>query len=210
MDHHTRVVRRPWRARPPTARCAVAATFVAAVILLAAACGSSGSPSSTGSGGSSSSGGSTNSPSSAVAFSGCMRSHGLTNFPDPGSDGTIPKESAQQLGVSSSQFDAAQRACQPSLPATGGSFDQQVQQCYLGGNCPPALVLHMLTVGRTFARCMRSHAVPNFPDPTLDSQGRPFFNVSAHDITLSEWHSSRMRAKADECSRVAGGGLATG
>jgi hypothetical protein len=140
-----------------------------------------------------------------------MRSHGVPKYPDPDSSGQLPKTSAQRLGVSSSQLHAAQRACQPLLPATGGSFDQQVRQCYLAGNCPPVLVQQMLTVGRKFAQCMRSHGVSNWPDPTLDSQGRPFFNLSGHGITRSEGHSSQMRkAKADECNRVAGGGLATG
>jgi hypothetical protein len=186
------------------------AAFIAivSVALLVAAC--SGSGSAAGSGGSNA-GESTTSP-SAVAYSACMRSHGVPNFPDPDSNGQLPKETAQQLGVSPSQFNAAQRACQHLLPNTGstGSFDQQEQQCYTAGNCPPALVQQMLTVGRKFARCMRNHGVSNWPDPTLDSQGRPFFNLSGHGITRSEWHSSQMRAKAQECGRVAGGGLATG
>jgi len=208
MNDRTRVTRRPRRTWPPRARTAAAIIATAALVLLAAAC-SGGSPAFTGSGGSPSAGGSTSSP-SAVGFSGCMRSHGVPNYPDPDSNGTLPKTSAQQLGVSSSQFNAAQRACQNLLPATSGSFGQQVRQCYLAGNCPPALVQQMLTVGRKFARCMRNHGVSNWPDPTLDSQGRPFFNLSGQGITHSESHSAQMGAKAQECGRVAGGGLATG
>jgi hypothetical protein len=207
MNHYIRVVRRLRRAWPPTERTAAAIIVAAVLVLLAAAC--SGSPSSAGLGGSSNAGGSTNSP-SAVGYSHCMRSHGVLSYPDPNSSGTLPKVSAQRLGVSTSQLQAAQSACQQLLPNTGGSFDQQVRQCYLAGNCPQALVQQMLTVGRKFARCMRSHGVSNWPDPTLDSQGRPFFNPSGHGITRSEWHSSQMRAKAEECNRVAGGGLATG
>jgi hypothetical protein len=205
----TSVIRRLRRAWPPTARTAAAVIAMAVLALLAGACSGGGPSSATGSGGSSNAAGSSSST-SAVAYSRCMRSHGVPKFPDPDSSGQLPKGDAQQFGVSSSQLQAAQRACQPLLPATGGSFDQQVQQCYLGGNCPPALVQQMLTVGRKFARCMRSHGVSNWPDPTLDSQGRPFFNPSGHGITRSEWHSSQMRAKAEECNRVAGGGLATG
>ncbi len=141
------------------------AAFIAivSVVLLAAAC--SGSGSAAGSGGSNA-GESTTSP-SAVAYSACMRSHGVPNYPDPDSNGQLPKETAQQLGVSPAQFNAAQRACQHLLPNTGstgstGSFDQQEQQCYTAGNCPPALVQQMLTVGRKFARCMRSHGVSNY------------------------------------------------
>jgi hypothetical protein len=205
MNDGTRVMRPRRRAWPPTMRTAAAAIAAAVLALLAAAC-SSGSPSS---GGSSNAGGSSSSP-SAVDFSHCMRTHGVPNYPDPDSSGQLPKISAQQLGVSSSAFNAAQQACQHLLPNTGGSFDQQARQCYLAGNCPQALVQQMLSVGRKFAQCMRSHGVPNWPDPTLDSQGRPFFNLSGNGFTHSEWHSDPMRAKAEECSRVAGGALVTG
>ena len=43
-----------------------------------------------------------------VAFSRCMRSNGVTNYPDPDSSGVIPKESSQQLGVTISKFQSAQ------------------------------------------------------------------------------------------------------
>lgn len=144
-----------------------------------------------------------------VAYSRCMRSHGVPNYPDPGSGGQLPKTDAERLGVSSSQFQAAQQACQSQLPATDGSLDQQERQCYLAGTCPPALVQQMLTVGRKFATCMRSHGVPNWPDPTLDAQGRPFFEISRAGITYEQWHSDSMRAKAEACGNEAGGGLAT-
>jgi len=68
MHHSTRVVR---RARACTVRTAAAIIAAAILALLAAAC--SGNPSSAGSGGSP----------SAVAYSACMRSHGVPNFPDP-------------------------------------------------------------------------------------------------------------------------------
>ena len=74
MNDSIRVMRRPRRAWPSASRTA------AALALLAAAC--SGSPSSTGPGSSSDAGGSANSP-SAIAYSQCMRSHGVPNFPDP-------------------------------------------------------------------------------------------------------------------------------
>jgi hypothetical protein len=50
-----------------------------------------------------------------------MRGHGVLNFPDPNRAGAIPKVSLQQLGVSTSQFQTAQRACQKSLPNGGQS-----------------------------------------------------------------------------------------
>jgi hypothetical protein len=134
-----------------------------------------------------------------------MRSHGVPKFPDPPSSGEVPKTSAQLLGVSSSQFQAAQRACQHQLPNTGGSLAQQAQQCVLGGDCPPALVQRMLTSGRRFAVCMRSHGVPNWPDPTIDTgayRGVPFFDLSKEGI---DDHSPQISHKMAECGRLTGG-----
>ena len=201
MNHGTRVKRRLRRAWPPTARTAAAIIATAALALLAAAC--SGSTPSAGPGGSPNAGGSATST-SAVAYSHCMRSHGVPNFPNPTSSGQVPKASAQQFGVSSSQLQATQRACQHLLPVTGGSFQQQAQQCVTTGDCPRALVQQMLSAGLRFARCMRSHGVPNWPDPTIDSQGRPFFNLSGHGFTHSEWHSPQITSKTQECVRLRG------
>jgi hypothetical protein len=95
-------------------------------------------------------------------------------IPDPDSRGQLPKTSPQLLGVSSSQYE---RACQNLLTNTGGSFEQQAQQCEDDGVCPQALVQQMLTAQRKFARCMRSHGLPNFPAPVVDSRGRPAISV---------------------------------
>jgi hypothetical protein len=147
MNDSTRVRRPPWPAWQTTGRAAAAIIATAAVVLLAAACG--GSPSSTGSGGSSNSGGSTNSHQ--VAFSRCMRSNGVINYPDPTSSGVIPKESSQQLGVTSSKFQSAQNTCRHLLPN--------------GGNGPnQAEVQYVRALGLKFAQCMRSHGVA-LPDP---------------------------------------------
>src|SRR5262249_11202302 len=119
---------------------------------------------------------------SAVTYSACMRSHGVPNFPDPGSDGLVPKADAHQLGVSSSQLQTAQQTCQPLYPDNGpatnggsrfGQFDASFRQCEETGNCPQALVQQAMTQLRTFAQCMRTHGLPAFPDPTIESQGRP-------------------------------------
>ena len=156
MNDSTRVRRRPRRAGPATARTAAAIIATAALALLAAAC-SSGSPSSAGSGGSPNAGETANSRSTnsqALAFGHCMRSQGVPNYPDPNSSRSTgcPKSAAQQLGVSSSQFQAAQRACQHLLPN--------------GGQAPQSASQQLLSDGLKFARCMRSHGVPNWPDPT--------------------------------------------
>src|SRR6202021_1003946 len=134
-----RVMRRPRRAWPSAARTATAIIATASLALLTAAC--SGSPSSTGSAGSANAGGSANTGGSAnaggsansqlVAYSQCMRTNGVPNFPDP-AGGAPPKVTAQGFGISSSQLQVAQRTCQHLLPATGGSLTaSSIRQCYL-------------------------------------------------------------------------------
>jgi hypothetical protein len=138
-----RAERRP---RSATARTAAALIATAGLILLAAACG--GSPSATNSG--------ATMKSHQVAFSRCMRSSGVTNYPDPNSSGVTPKESSQELGVSSSKFQSAQSSCQHLLPNGGNGPDQaEIQQ--------------VKAKGLRFAQCMRTHGVA-LPDPGSDGQ----------------------------------------
>jgi hypothetical protein len=192
----------PQERRPP--RHGLPATVIVAAAVLAmlpAAC--NGSPSSGGSGGSSSPAGSTSSP-SAVGYSHCMRSHGVVNFPDPDSSGQLPKADPQQLEVSQSQLKTAQRACQYLLPNTAGSFRQQTQQCFLAGDCPPALVQQIVTVQRRYAQCMRSHGFPNWPDPTIGSEGRPYFDVSKAGISEADTRSAQWTSSDRQCERLVG------
>jgi hypothetical protein len=171
----------------------------ASLALLVAACG--GSASATGSGGASNAGRSSSSP-SAVGYSHCMRSHGVPNFPDPDSSGQLPKGDAQRFGVSSSQLQAARQACQQLLPNNGGAINaDSIQQCMMADDCPQALVQQVVDEERNFARCMRSHGVPNWPDPTIDSEGRPVFAISISKDGFDPY-SPQIWAKGNECSRL--------
>jgi hypothetical protein len=156
--------------------------------------------------------GSTTSPSSsssstpqgeALAYSRCMRSTGVANFPGPASGGVLPKTSLQQLGVSSSQFEAAQSACHHLLP-TGASPQQEIN-CLMQGNCGAALVQQMLTAERRYALCMRSHGVLKWPDPTINPQGMPVFNTTEAGISRQFLHSSLFMSPNLECQRAVGG-----
>jgi hypothetical protein len=199
MDNTIRAGRRPWRPGSPAARTAAAVIATAFVALLVAAC--AGSSSSTGFGGSSNAEAPTSSP-SAIAYSSCMRSHGVRNFPDPESSGQLPKASAQQLGVSSSQLQAARQVCQRTLPNNGGAINAgSIDQCMMADDCPQALVQQVLTEERNFARCMRSSGVPNWPDPTIDSQGRPVFAISISKDGFDPY-SRQIWAKGNDCSRL--------
>jgi len=133
-----------------------------------------------------------------------MRSQGVPNYPDPDSSGQLPKTDAQLLGVSTSQYQAARQACRHLLP-TGGSLQQQKDQCMQNSDCPPALVQQMMTADRKLARCMRSHGVPNFPDPTNGGSGGPFFNITKAGISDAASHTPQFEAKLTECGRLVGG-----
>jgi hypothetical protein len=164
--------------------------------LLAAACGSAprshvaelGSTT-TQSRGSSSAAGSTNSHSpisQPLAFSHCMRFHGVTNFPDPSSSDVWPK-SQVELAAGNPQFQAATEACGHLLPDGGP-----------GVSPSPAAVQLIRTDMLEFARCMRSDGVPNWPDLTLD-RGRPIFDPEAVGIDPS---SPQISTKMHQCERV--------
>ena len=122
-----------------------------------------------------SSGGSIATSLSPLLFAQCMRSHGVDNFPDPAGNGKFP--TSEQLGVSNSQLAAAEVACVHLLPV--GTNDQY----------PAAQRTQILSSMLRFSGCMRSNGVPNWPDPTVDSEGRPYFPVSSvpgleHDYRL--------------------------
>lgn len=186
-------------------RRAAAIIGTSVLALLSAACSATSSVAA-GSGSSSSAGGSASSP-SAVAYSTCMRSHGVPNFPDPGSSGRVPKADPQALGVSSSQLQAAQRACQHLYPANGGLLGASLRQCEETGSCPQAMVQQVVSDMRKFSRCMRSNGVRNWPDPSVDSEGRPGFNLVP--IHGTDWNSPNVQNTIYECEHLmpAGGGV---
>jgi hypothetical protein len=177
------------------------AALLAAPVLLAA-CGGPSSPATAAAG----------SPSniasaSAVAYSACMRSQGVSHYPDPEPDGNLPKGNAQAFGVSDSRYRAAERACQYLLPSSNTTFAASLTQCLETGDCPPAVVHRALTEGRQFAQCMRSSGVPNWPDPTIDSMGRPSFQVTAAGISIASTRSSQMLSEIGHCETQTGAPL---
>ena len=199
MNDSIRVMRRRRRAWPRAARTAAAIIATVGLALLAACSGSS----STGSDGSPNAGGPANSPSTnsqkALAFSRCVRSRGVPNYPDPNSSGGIAKETAQQLGVSSSQLQAALNACQHLLPNTGNIDDN------------PAALNQWWSQMLQFGQCMHSHGVPNWPDPSPYPQDpvRPTFNLHAAGIGFHQGaqpgnivNSPQIEAKVQHCDSV--------
>jgi len=196
------------RLRRTTIPAAVVA--VASLSLLAAGCGGGGSPRvasvaspTTNAQGSSSS---NSSPAAAqgnkaVAYSHCMRSNGVPNYPDPHSNGNLPKGNAQTFGVSTSRYQTAEQACGDLLPSSGSA---SLTQCLMTGDCSRFVVQPALEEGRKFAQCMRSHGVPNWPDPAVDTLGRPSFPVTKAGISIDATRSPQMLAKIGVCQRQPG------
>jgi hypothetical protein len=132
--------------------------------------------------------------SQAVAYSACMRAHGVPNFPDP-KVSTNSNEVKVAIGVNPSitgnpQFKSAQQACSKLLPGGGpGSgpnhqISPQEQSQYLKA-----------------AACIRSHGIPNFPDPTFSGGG-----VHIEHQGLNE-SSPAFKAAVQACESLIPGGL---
>ena len=112
-----------------------------------------------------------------------------------------------QLGVSPALYQVAEQTCRPLLP-TGGSLQQQTQGCVLFGDCPPALVQQLLTIERQWAQCLRSHGVPNWPDPTISAKGgRPVFDLTGAGIDPQSADTSQVLAKEAACRHQVGGSV---
>jgi hypothetical protein len=118
-----------------------------------------------------------------------VRSHGVPNFPDPQAGSSNAKfPGAQQLGVSNSQYQAAENDCEHLLPAGAGDV------------FPPAEVPLIVAGMRKFSQCVRAHGVPNWPDPTVDSQGHPGFNLVG--IANLNSDSPQVTAVMNECQHL--------
>ena len=90
-----------------------------------------------------------------LAYSRCMRSHGVSDFPDPKQVGGGIQISGSAPGINpqSPLFMSAQQSCRHLLPGGGRPTHAGQQQAL-------ARMLHI-------SRCMRAHGISGFPDPTL-------------------------------------------
>jgi hypothetical protein len=189
------------RSRSSGSRASVAALAVlgASVALLAAVAAGCGGGSSgagvaqigtttTGRGGSSASGGSgTGDP---AAYAACMRENGVPDFPDPDSNGRFRlvggKDASGRtfgLDTNSAQFKRAQRACRRLQPS--GKPDPQEQ----ASERQQAL---------SYARCMRSHGVPTFPDPKFQANGGTVLPIGK-DVNPN---SPQVKAASRACQKL--------
>ena len=187
--------RRLGRAGPSVAALAL----LAGLALLATACSSGSVDPGVASAGSGTDPGHTSSNGSTkagpLAFSRCMRSHGVPSFPDPNAKGELQIQANQGSGLDprSSQFRSAMQACKSLAPSP-----------------TPAQQHQALETGLKFAQCMRSHGISDFPDPSSQGGIEIHGSVSGSDLNPS---SPRFQSAQNACqhylSGLRGGGIRT-
>jgi hypothetical protein len=174
-------------------RRAGALAAVAAVAVLAAACGGS-APSTQ------------SAPTyvQVLALAKCMRSHGVPNFPDPDAsggysltaNGSLTGAGGSSVDINSSQAQAAYGDCRHLLP--GGPSLSQLEQDEQQEQQQQA---KMLPVMLKYVHCMRSHDVPNFPAPgqsKFGSGGPP--NVSSPQYLAAASACQHLLPRGDKVS----------
>jgi hypothetical protein len=118
----------------------------------------------------------------ALSYAECMRTHGVPDFPDPvqssHSFSFNPKADSN-----SPRFSSANNACKRLLPNDGG---------------PPtaAQIAAETTKLLKYARCMRTHGVPGFPDPTVKPG---LFGFSLRGV---EPNSAQFQAAQKACAAI--------
>ena len=161
---------------------------VAACSLLVAACGSN-SPSSSSSGGHPTQAQLQQGQQDAVRFVQCLRSHRVTNVPDPTPTSGRAFKDAVSGDAQSPAFRSAYTACQHLLPNGG-------QPSHTAAQSQPHIAALL-----AFARCLRSNGFPNFPDPTSSGQ-------ITHQMLANagiDLHQPAMLQAADACVSVTHG-----
>lgn len=133
------------RGRSRLRRAGLLAAALAGLAVLAAACGG-GSPAAAGD----------TAYQKMLAYSQCMRSHGEPGFPDPQSNGDLLIDGKKDH-LNGALMGSASKACQHLMPKSAPLTAAQQRQ--------------LASQALRFAACMRSHGLPDFPDPTVNSQG---------------------------------------
>ena len=162
-----------------------AALALIALVALISGCGSS-APAETGTG----SGGNNTAANAqkAVKFAECMRSNGVSQFPDPGASGKLTIDAVangSSLDTSTPAFKQAISACKDVEPAgfMGSKRSSQQQQAAL-----------------RFAQCIRENGVKDFPDPIPNG---PLVDTNRIPSAAEPGGMSILHAAMQKCRDVA-------
>ena len=148
------------------------------LVVMAAGCGGAKSPGVAGGGGGTAGGGSSSGGLAKFeAYSRCMRSHGISDFPDPttspggGVGLSLNGGPGTDLNPSNPRFNAANQTCHSLEP---------------GGSTTPEQTAQKIAAEVKWAQCMRSHGLPSFPDPN----GQGAFDRSKFDESTPAFQSA--------------------
>jgi hypothetical protein len=160
-------------------RWPLAALALIAMVVLISACGSS-APA----GGSGANNIAANTQ-KAVKFAECMRSNGVSDFPDPGASGSFTLDgiaNGSSLDTSTPAFTQAISACKDLEPAG-----------FMGSTRSP----QQMQAALEFARCIRANGVPDFPDPT---NGQPLVDTNRIPSAAEPGGMSILKSAMQKCS----------
>jgi hypothetical protein len=137
----------------------------------------------------------------ALQFAHCMRSHGVPNFPTPVGghvnlqvQNTPAGTEVNGVQVNGPAFQSAMHTCRAYLPNGGTPSASQSARTH--------------AAALNFARCMRSHGVSNFPDPSV-SGGHVLMQLSPSsgiDPNSPAFKSAQQACQALIRKSLSGGG----
>lgn len=135
--------------------------------------------------------------SQALQFAQCMRKNGVPNFPDP-TGGQIRLQvqqtpnstSVNGVEVSGPAFKSAMKACQSHLPN--------------GGHPTAAQTAKAKSQALAMAKCMRTHGVPNFPDPQFQTGPNGGVGVKIGGPGINP-NSPAFQSARKQCGSIFGG-----
>jgi hypothetical protein len=128
----------------------------------------------------------------AMQFAACMRSHGVTSFPDPGASGKFTIDgvvNGSSLNPNAPAFKQAMSACKKLEPA---------------GFTGPRVTPRQRTARLKFAQCVRDSGVPDFPDPTPDG---PLVDTNRIPSSATTSGMSTLHAAMRKCGAIYSGEL---
>jgi hypothetical protein len=133
----------------------------------------------------------------ALAFAQCMRSHGVSNFPDPTGgqlklqvQATPNGTSVNGVEVNGPAFRSAMTACRSDLPN--------------GGHPTAAQTAKAKAQALAMSKCMRTHGVPNFPDPQFRSGPGGGVGIQLNGAGIDP-NSPAFQAAQKVCGQIFGG-----
>jgi hypothetical protein len=112
-----------------------------------------------------------------VSYTECMRSHGLSKFPDPTLNARGETMASSPYDTNSPQYQSANSACKHLLPNNGGPPT-------------PAEIATATAQLLKYSQCMRAHGEPNFPDPTVSPHFFGF-RISAMDASSPQFQAAQ-------------------